>query len=95
MPLLADCITVSGRFARSANVERDAGHAEPLDGYIVTARALDVVERIAKGCGSSSSAAQPVFAAAPGEIARQILDDYYDSEPATSAARRNVQRSGT
>ena len=48
MPLLADCITVNGRFARSANVERDAGHAEPLNGYIVTARALDVVERIAK-----------------------------------------------
>ena len=48
MSLLADCIAVSGRFARSANVERDAGHAESLDGYTVTARALDVVERIAK-----------------------------------------------
>ena len=47
MPVLADCIAVSGRFARSANLERDAGHAEPLAGYVVTARALDVVERIA------------------------------------------------
>lgn len=55
MPLLADCITVSGRFARSANVERDAGHAEPLDGYIVTARALDVVERIAKSAVNGAS----------------------------------------
>ena len=55
MPLLADCITVSGRFARSANVERDAGHAEPLDGYIVTARALDVVERIAKSAADRAS----------------------------------------
>ena len=48
MPLLADYITVNGRFARSANVERDVGHVEPLDGYTVTARALDVVERIAR-----------------------------------------------
>ena len=48
MPLLSDSIAVNGRFARSANLERDAGHAEPLDGYVVTARALDVVERIAK-----------------------------------------------
>ncbi len=47
MPVLADCIAVSGRFARSANLERDAGHAEPLAGYVVTARALDVLERIA------------------------------------------------
>ena len=47
MPFLADRIAVSSRFARSANLERDADHAEPLDGYVVTARALDVVERIA------------------------------------------------
>ena len=44
--VLADRIAVHGRFARSANVERDAGLPEPLDGYVVTARALDVVERI-------------------------------------------------
>ena len=44
--VLADRIAVRGRFARSANVERDAGLPEPLDGYVVTARVLDVVERI-------------------------------------------------
>ena len=46
MRVLADAITVEGRYARSANLERDAALLEPLDGYIVTARTLDVVERI-------------------------------------------------
>ena len=46
MATLADAITVESRFARSANLERDVAKREPLDGYIVTARALDVLERI-------------------------------------------------
>ena len=46
MAMLADSIAVRGRFARSANLERDAGRTEPFDGYIVTARALDVLERL-------------------------------------------------
>ena len=46
MATLADAITVESRFARSANLERDIAQREPLDGYIVTARALDVIERI-------------------------------------------------
>jgi len=45
--VLADHISVLERFARSANLERDADRSEPLEGYIVTARALEVVERIA------------------------------------------------
>ena len=48
MKTLAGTISVVGRFARSANLERDASRTEPLDGYVVTARALDVVERIAR-----------------------------------------------
>ena len=47
MAVLADHVRVAGRFARSANVERDIAATEPLDGYVVTARALDVVERVA------------------------------------------------
>ena len=47
MTFLADHISVRGRFARSANLERDADRPEPLEGYIVTDRALDAVERIA------------------------------------------------
>ena len=47
MAVLADHVRVAGRFARSANVERDIAATEPLDGYVVTARALDMVERVA------------------------------------------------
>ena len=52
MPPLAESVSVAGRFARSANLERDATRTEPLDGYVVTARALDVVERIARTAAS-------------------------------------------
>ncbi|MDE0371430.1 MAG: hypothetical protein OXI73_02635 [Rhodospirillales bacterium] len=52
MTLLADHISVSERFARSANLERDVDRPEPLDGYIVTARALDVVDRVAATASS-------------------------------------------
>ena len=48
MAKLATSISVRARFARSANLERDVERHEPLDGYIVTSRALDVVERIAE-----------------------------------------------
>lgn len=52
MARLADSISVRARFARSANLERDLARREPLDGYVVTARALDVVERIAETAAS-------------------------------------------
>ena len=55
MTVLADHISVRGRFARSANLERDAGQAEPLDGYVVTARALDAVDRIASTAAAGRS----------------------------------------
>ena len=55
MSVLADHISVRARFARSANLERDAGKAEPLDGYVVTARALDAVERIASTAAEGRS----------------------------------------
>lgn len=48
MALLAEAVAVAPRFARSANLERDATRLEPLDGYVVTSRALDVTERIAR-----------------------------------------------
>ena len=46
MPTLSDHIRIRPRFARSANLERDSGRSEPLKGYVVTARALEAVERI-------------------------------------------------
>lgn len=55
MAVLADHIRVAGRFARSANVERDIAATEPLDGYVVTARALDVVERVASAAADGAA----------------------------------------
>ena len=55
MPKLADSISVQSRFARSANLERDIARPEPLDGYVVTARALDVVERVAETAATGSA----------------------------------------
>ena len=55
MAVLSDLIRVLPRFARSANLERDAGLPGPLDGYVVTARALDVVEQIAAIAAKKSS----------------------------------------
>ena len=46
MSVLADHIGVSPRYARSANLERDSARPEPLEGYVVTTRALDFLERI-------------------------------------------------
>ena len=55
MATLADSISVRARFARSANLERDLARREPLDGYVVTARALDVVERIAETASTGAA----------------------------------------
>lgn len=46
-------LAVSGRFTRSANLERDITAIEPLEGYIVTARSLDVVQRIATAAATT------------------------------------------
>jgi hypothetical protein len=55
MAVLANYIAVVGRFARSASLERDIARREPLDGYVVTARALDVVERIAAAAANGAA----------------------------------------
>ena len=55
MAVLADHISIRGRFARSANLERDADRPHPLEGYVVTARALDTVERITTTAAAGTS----------------------------------------
>lgn len=57
MGRLADSISAKARFARSANLERDVSHAEPLDGYIVTARTAEVVERLAAAANGRAGGA--------------------------------------
>ena len=55
MATLADSISVRARFARSANLERDLARREPLDGYVVTARVLDVAERLAETAAAGAA----------------------------------------
>ncbi len=52
---LDSVVAASGRFARSANIERDIAATEPLDGYIVTARALDIVHRLAATAAATTA----------------------------------------
>jgi hypothetical protein len=47
-PTLAAHLSVRGRFARSIRLDKDAGHAERLDGYLPTGRSLEVVRRLAQ-----------------------------------------------
>ncbi|WP_101947990.1 hypothetical protein [Mycobacterium sp. 3519A] len=51
---LAKHVEPSGRFSRSANVERDHG-TEAIDGYMPTGRALDVIARIGRGLADPAS----------------------------------------
>lgn len=55
MVQLGDYISVRSRFARSASLERDLARQEPLEGYVATARALTVVERIASTAAKEPS----------------------------------------
>ena len=51
---LDEFITIPNRFARSANLERDLDDTAPLQGYLPTARALDVLDRIISTATASS-----------------------------------------
>ena len=53
MTLLGDHVTISRRFSRSANLERDVTTPDPLDRYLVTPRAVDVVQRVATRAAST------------------------------------------
>jgi ABC-type molybdenum transport system ATPase subunit/photorepair protein PhrA len=49
VPRLDEAVSVKGRFARSVRSDKDAGQAEQLDGYLPTARSLEVVRRLTNG----------------------------------------------
>ena len=42
-------VSVKGRFARSVRSDRDTGQAAQLDGYLPTARSLEVIRRLTSG----------------------------------------------
>lgn len=46
---LSDYFSLTRRYTRSINLERDMKDAEALEGYILTDRAVDALERIIKG----------------------------------------------
>jgi hypothetical protein len=46
MTTLADHISIDKTYGRSTNLERDTGTAAALDGYILTGRVLEMVDRI-------------------------------------------------
>ena len=89
MVALADYIAVVGRFARSASLERDIARREPLDGYVVTARALDVVERIAataaNGAAGGAWSLTGPYGSGKSSLAL-LLDAAFGERSATRAA---------
>src|SRR5438128_1528744 len=52
--ILSEMVAVRGRFARSANVERDSAR-DVVGDYVPTARALDVVRRVAAGVANPAN----------------------------------------
>ena len=46
MTTLADHISINKSYAAQPNLERDTGTDSALDGYLLTGRALEMVERI-------------------------------------------------
>ena len=48
-PTLDEFVAVKGRFARSVRSDRDTGQAAQLEGYLPTARSLEVIRRLTSG----------------------------------------------
>lgn len=89
-------LAISGRFARSANLERDITSTEPLDGYIVTARALDVVQRLAAAAattqrGGAWSITGP-YGSGKSSLAVLIDGVFGESGPVRDAALGLIER---
>ena len=60
MTELARHITVAKRYARSTNLERDLGAGDALDGYLLTGRAIEMVDRITAAAVSGTGGAWSV-----------------------------------
>ena len=89
MATLADYVSVRTRFARSANLERDSGRSEPFDGYIVTGRALDVIERIT-GAAISGRSGGAWSLTGPYGSGKSSLALLFDAAFGPSSRVRNV-----
>jgi hypothetical protein len=60
MSSISDHMSIAHRYARSANLERDSQSQHALDGYLLTGRAVDLVDRIASTVRSGSGGAWSV-----------------------------------
>ena len=90
MTYASDFVSPKGRFARSVNVERDAG-SNQIDGYLPTGRALDVIGRIARavGGGDPSRAFSITGPYGTGKSSLAVFLDALlgpEGDPATQAA---------
>jgi hypothetical protein len=87
---LQDIVRVRQRFARSANVERDAV-GDVVGGYLLTARALDVVGRVAAAI-LDPSAGRAISVTGPYGSGKSSLALFLGAllGPATDAARRRA-----
>lgn len=94
--MLSEFVNTTGRFSRSANVERDHGGAA-IQGYVPTGRALDVISRIAGGL-VNPAAGRAFSVTGPhggGKSSLAVFLDALLSPPATadSKAAREILRS--
>lgn len=60
MSTLADHIAINNSYARSTNLERDSGTPAALEGYILTGRVLEMVDRIAAALNAGTGGAWSV-----------------------------------
>lgn len=87
---LQDYVRVRQKFARSANVERDA-EGDVVGGYLPTARALDVVDRVAAAI-LDSTAGRAISVTGPYGSGKSSLALFLAAllGPASDAARRRA-----
>lgn len=87
---LQDYVRVRQRFARSANVERDA-ESDVVGSYLPTARALDVADRVAAAI-LDSTAGRAISVTGPYGSGKSSLALFLAAllGPATAAARRRA-----
>lgn len=60
MTTLAALVTINSSYGRSTNLERDTGSDAALDGYLLTGRVIEMVERISAALNSGTGGAWSV-----------------------------------
>jgi hypothetical protein len=92
MKTLADHVAVATRYARSANLERDAQEGDALADYTLTGRALEMLDRITATAASGAGGTWSVTG--PYGSGKSSLGIFLDAlfGPAKSPAFKSAQR---